>query len=80
MKQGTQQIQNFLKSRKVCVTGQLATMTHAELAALVESAGGTFLPGPRRTGFVLVVGSSGDVDKGCPTRSLRRANRLRTCG
>lgn len=80
MQRGQGAIQKTLTSRKVCVTGQLATMTHAELATLVESSGGTFLPGPRRTSFVLVVGSTGTGPKECPTRSLRRARRLRTCG
>jgi tetratricopeptide (TPR) repeat protein len=80
MQRGQGAIQKTLTSRKFCVTGQLATMTHAELATLVESSGGTFLPGPRRTSFVLVVGSSGAGPKECPTRSLRRARRLRTCG
>src|SRR6185503_12676969 len=74
-------IQTLPASRKVCVTGQLATMTHAELASLVESSGGTFLPGPRRTGFLIVVGGGKDsASKVCLTRSFRRAHRLRTCG
>jgi tetratricopeptide (TPR) repeat protein len=80
MKRGHGSIQKSLKSRKVCVTGQLATMTHAEVARLVESAGGTFLPGPRRIGFDLVVGSSHDRQRDCCTRSFRRARRLSACG
>lgn len=80
MNRGHGPIQTFLNSRKVCVTGQLASMTHAELAEVVESAGGTFLPSPRRTGFVLVVGNCGGGMRDCPTRIFRRARRLRVCG
>src|SRR5438874_298478 len=72
--------QSFLSSHKVCVTGRLASMTHAELAGLVQSAGGTYLPGPRRTGFMLVVGACHGGKRDCPTRSFRRASRLKVCG
>ena len=50
---------DYLKGRKVCVTGRLVSMTHADLASVVRSCGGTFLQNPRRCGFTLVVGDHG---------------------
>ena len=50
---------DLLAGRKVCVTGRLVSMTHADLASVVKTCGGTFLQNPRRCGFILVVGDNG---------------------
>ena len=39
---------DYLKDQKVCVTGRLVSLTHAELAELVRSCGGTFIRTPKR--------------------------------
>jgi len=68
----------FLLRRNVCVTGHLASMTHAELADLVVSCGGAFLPFPRRAQFILVIGDCGWPTErdGSPTRVFQRAQEL----
>jgi tetratricopeptide (TPR) repeat protein len=73
---------DYLKDRKVCVTGRLFSLTHAELAALVEGCGGTFLSQPLRCGFLLVVGDDGwpADDDASPTRIFTMARKLKAAG
>jgi len=78
----------FLKERRVCVAGRLASMTHAELAQLVTACGGEFLHNPRRTGFLLVLGDPATRSKqprspgDSPSfgHTVTRARRLKACG
>jgi tetratricopeptide (TPR) repeat protein len=73
----------YLQGRKVCATGRLVAMTHGELARLVSACGGTFIPTPRKCGFLLVVGDGGwpkdDLDD-TANQVFRRARRLKACG
>jgi tetratricopeptide (TPR) repeat protein len=73
---------DFVRGRKVSVTGRMISMTHAELAELVTACGGSFLRYPRRCSFLLVIGQDGwpSEDDGSPSRVLARARRLRALG
>lgn len=77
---------DYLRGRKVCATGRLVSMTHAELAKLVQTCGGTYLRTPRRGSLTLVVGDRGCLteDDGSPGnvngRIFDRARRLRAYG
>lgn len=70
----------FLRNRKVCVTGRLVCLTHAELQTLVESAGGRFLPNPARTGFLMVVGGWPSQRNGQCSAAFERARKLKAYG
>lgn len=67
----------FLKGRRVCAAGRLASMTRGELAELVTACGGEFLTHPRRTGFLLVMG---DGAARSLSQTLVRARRLQAYG
>jgi len=71
-----------LKGKRVCVTGRLAAMTHAEFAALVCSCGGRFQRHTLRGGFLLVIGADGWPAKrdGSPSAMFERARKLRAYG
>jgi tetratricopeptide (TPR) repeat protein len=73
---------DYLQDRKVCVTGRLVSMTHAEFARLVQSCGGTFVRRPTRSSVILVVGDDGWPAErdGSPSHVLVRARRLRALG
>ena len=72
----------YLTSRKVCATGRLVSMTQGELQRIVQECGGEYLPRPRRTGFILVVGDDGwpsEAD-GSMSQVFQRARRLKLYG
>lgn len=73
---------DVLNGRKVCATGQLASMTHLQLAELVESCGGRFLRSPTRSAFWLIIGDNGWPAErdGSPTQVFERARKLRAYG
>ena len=73
---------DYLRGRKVCVTGRLVSMTHADLAKVVQAGGGTFLRNPRRCGFLLVVGDNGwpSDSAGALNSIFDRARRLKVSG
>ena len=65
---------DYLKGRKVCATGRLVSMTHAELAKLVVACGGTYLRSPCRGSMILVVGEqSWLAERGTAGRTFDRA-------
>jgi len=72
----------LLRDKKVCVTGQLVSMTHSQFADLVRGCGGRFLKYPTRSGFLLVVGENGWPAErdASPTRVFQRAHKLQVCG
>jgi len=71
-----------LRGKRVCVTGRLAAMTHAEFADLVSAFGGTFLKNPVKGSFLLVIGADGWPAQrdGSPSTILRRARKLANYG
>src|SRR5687768_2725124 len=73
---------DYLRQRKVCVTGRLFSMTHAELAELTQALGGTFLRYPTRSSFLLLIGDDGwpAENDGSPSQILDRAQKLRAYG
>jgi tetratricopeptide (TPR) repeat protein len=72
----------LLRDKKVCVTGRLVSMTHAQFANLVRELGGRFLSYPNRGGLLLVVGEDGWPTErdASPTRIFQRARMLKVCG
>lgn len=72
----------YVHQRKVCVTGRLVTLTHAQLGELVESCGGTFIRFPTRSSIIVVLGDGGlpAEHDGSPSRVFRRARQLKACG
>ncbi len=73
---------DYVKDRKVCATGRLISMTHAELAKLVCACGGTFIRFPARSGMILVVGDGGwpSEKDGSLSRVFDRARKLKAYG
>lgn len=73
---------DYVKDRKVCATGRLVSLTHDQLARLVEACGGTFIRYPTRSSIVLVIGDDGwpSEDDGSPSRVFKRARELRALG
>ena len=73
---------DLLRGQKVCVTGRLVSMTHADLAKVVRGCGGTFLQNPKRFGFTLVVGDNGwPTDTGGSISTVfDRTRKLKACG
>ena len=71
-----------LAGRKIAVTGRLVSMTHRDLARLVEELGGQFVQAPTRATNFLVVGQDGwPLDgEARPTASLTQARRLKSLG
>jgi tetratricopeptide (TPR) repeat protein len=72
----------LIQGRRVCVTGRLVSMTHADLADLIKACGGKFLHHPRRCGFLLVVGDDGwpSDHAGAPTAVFYRSRQLQARG
>src|SRR5262245_35252890 len=73
---------DYLQGRSVCATGRLVSMTHAELADLVEACGGSYVRTPRRGSLILVVGDRGCLSEqdGTPGQVFERARRLKAFG
>lgn len=82
MQESDNQSVDYLKDRKVCVTGRLVSMTHADLANAVRTYGGTFLQNSRRCGFILVVGDNGwpSDSHGSINAVFDRARQLKASG
>lgn len=73
---------NFLQGRNICLAGRFVALTQNDLAQLIPALGGRFLPRPRRTNFLLVLGDDGwpaQAD-GSPPRAVRYAAKLQTLG
>lgn len=73
---------DWLRGKRVAVTGCLVSMTHADFAELVAARGGEFVALPNRGTSVLVIGQDGlplEQD-GRQTTSLTRARRFRAYG
>ena len=68
----------FILGHRICVTGRLVSMTHAEFAELVTQCGGVFVRKPTRKKMTLVIGEQGwPADRnGSPTRVFARAQEL----
>jgi tetratricopeptide (TPR) repeat protein len=73
---------NYVHQRKVCVTGRLVTLTHAQLGELVEACGGTFIRFPTRSSIIVVLGDGGlpAAGDGTPSRVFSRARQLKARG
>ena len=73
---------DYLKGRRFCATGRLVTMTHANLADLVQSCGGTYVKHPPRGSIVIVIGGGGwpTESNGAPSRLIQRAQALKAYG
>ena len=74
---------DYLRGRKVCATGRLFTLTHAELSKLVVACGGEFIQTPTRSGFILIVGEGGwpsDRQDGSVNQTFDKARRLKAYG
>lgn len=76
---GGQSRDDFLRGRKVCVTGRLLSMTRAELERLIVERGGTLQSLPTRGTKFLVIGEDGwpSEHDGAPTKAFDQARRLR---
>lgn len=73
---------DYVKDRKVCATGHLVSMTHDELAKLVQHCGGTYVRFPTRSSVILVVGDGGwpSERNGSLSRVFERARKLKAYG
>ena len=72
----------YVTDRKICATGRLISMTHAELAKVVCACGGNYLRFPVRGSLELVVGVHGwpSENDGSLSRVFDRARRLKALG
>lgn len=73
---------DYVRDRKVCATGRLVSMTHAELAKTVTACGGTYIRFPSRSSIIMVVGDSGwpSEKDGSLGRVFERARKLKAYG
>ena len=72
-----------IRGRKVCVSGRLVLMNHAEMAELVAVCGGTYVRYPTRSSLLIVSGAAGwpeDHHQPAPTRVVKRACELKALG
>lgn len=71
-----------LNNKRVALTGRFASVTHDELASLVEELGGRVDKFPGRHTSLLVVGAERLPldDRALPTRALRRCQELQAAG
>jgi tetratricopeptide (TPR) repeat protein len=73
---------DWLRGKRVAVTGRLLSMTHACFAELIADHGGEFVPLPNRRTSLLVIGLDGWPlePNGRQTISLERARKFRAYG